>query len=39
MALNMVRIGVVKHLAEWTYSGYNKIVRPQMRKLVLIFYQ
>ena len=36
--LNMVRAGVVKHPAEWPYSGYNEIQEPK-RKNVLINYE
>ena len=36
--LNMVRAGVVKHPAEWPYSGYNEIQEPK-RKNVLIDYE
>ena len=36
--LNMVRAGVVKHPAEWSYSGYAEIQEPK-RKNVLINYE
>lgn len=35
--LNMVRAGVVKHPAQWLYSGYNEIQKPR-KKNVLINY-
>lgn len=36
--LNMVRAGVVKHPAEWPFSGYNEIRHPK-RKNILIHYE
>jgi REP element-mobilizing transposase RayT len=36
--LNMVRTGVVKHPAEWSFCGYNEIQDPK-RKNVLINYE
>jgi putative transposase len=36
--LNMVRAGVVKHPAEWPFSGYNEIQNPK-RKYVIINYE
>ncbi|MEA2115019.1 MAG: transposase [Thermodesulfobacteriota bacterium] len=36
--LNMVRTGVVKHPAEWPFSGYNEIQNPK-RKNILIHYK
>ncbi|MFW8602426.1 transposase [Desulfobacterota bacterium M19] len=36
--LNMVRAGVVKHPAEWPFSGYNEIQHPK-RKNRLIHYE
>ncbi len=35
--LNMVRAGVVKHPAEWPFSGYNEIQNPR-KKNILIHY-
>ncbi|MEA3467618.1 MAG: transposase [Thermodesulfobacteriota bacterium] len=35
--LNMVRAGVVKHPAQWLFSGYNEIQKPR-KKNVLINY-
>ncbi len=36
--LNMVRAGVVKHLAQWAFGGYNEIQRPR-RKCFLIAHE
>jgi putative transposase len=33
--MNMVRAGVVKHPAEWPYSGYNEIQAPRGRYALL----
>jgi hypothetical protein len=29
--LNMVRVGVVNHPSEWSFSGYNEIQEPRSR--------
>lgn len=36
--LNMVRVGVVNHPSEWTFSGYREIQEPR-RKCALIAYE
>ena len=33
--LNMVRAGVVKHPSEWKESGYNEIMNPPKRYLLI----
>ena len=31
MDMNMVRVGVVNHPSEWTFTGYNEIQAPRER--------